>query len=259
MLAIIVAISPVSLFFIKRVTLGTLMARQHYQNMVTLTRSLAKKWPQATMLQQVKEGTHWQALVELTWSSTSDIPQWSIIGKTVPPWLDCTESTPKSWPIAQPGKDGEDEENGKSDHCNFSSTKKAESPSICSPYSSLQIFLVNQKLKYIAVNYNLLRCYCEYDMGFPDTPRNSPLSGWRQQEIEHLAIHRNSVKDKAMTEQRHCRSICILPQNGIVELTISANLHHTDNFLLPINCLVTVIISWSGGWHFLTCDLSLRL
>ncbi len=111
--------------------------------------------------------------------------------------------------------------------------------------------------RYLAVNYDLLKCYCEYDMGFPDKPRNSPLSGWRQQEIEHLAIHLNSVKDKAMTEQRHCRSICILPQNGIVEITISANLQNTDNFLLPINCLVTVIISWSGGWHFLTCDLSL--
>jgi hypothetical protein len=106
-----------------------------------------KKVATSNHVQQVKEGTNWQALVELTWSSTSDIPRWLIIGKTVPPWLDYSESTPKSWPIAQPGKDGEDEKNGKSDHCNFPSTKKAESPSICSPYSSLQIFLVNQKLK----------------------------------------------------------------------------------------------------------------
>ncbi len=94
----------------------------------------------------MREGTHWQALAELTWSSTSDIPpQWSRTGKTMPPWLDCIESAAKSWPIAQPVKDGEDERNGISDHCNFPSTKKA--PSFCSPYSSLQIFLVNQKLK----------------------------------------------------------------------------------------------------------------
>jgi len=50
------------------------------------------------------------------------------------------------------------------------------------------------------------------------------------------------MKDKAMREWRHCRSICILPQNGIVELMISANLLHPDDFLLPINCLVTIII-----------------
>ncbi len=113
--------------------------------------------------------------------------------------------------------------------------------------------------RYLAVNYDLLRFYCEYDMCFPDTPRNSPLSGWRQQEIEQLAIHPNSMKDKAMREWRHCRSICILPQNGIVELMISANLLHADDFLLPVNYFVTIIINWSGEWHFLTGDLSLRL
>ncbi len=80
-------------------------------------------------------------------------------------------------------------------------------------------------------------------MCFPATPRNSPLSGWRQQEIEQRAIHPNSMKDKAMREWRHCRSICILPQNGIIELMISANLPHANNLLLPINRPVTIIIN----------------
>jgi hypothetical protein len=40
---------------------------------------------------------------------------------------------------------------------------------------------------------------------------------------------------------------------------ISANLPHANNLLLPINRPVTIIINWSGEWHFLTGDLSLQL
>ncbi len=233
------------------------MARQHYQNMVTLTRSLAKKWPQATMYNKWEKG---------------------LIDKPLQNWLDQAQVTfhngqelanqcPHDW-IALNLQPNHDQLHNLGRMVRMRGMVYLTIVTFPPPkkHHHFAVLVVPCKYfwwikssRYLAVNYDLLRCYCEYDMCFPDTPRNSPLSGWREQEIEQLAIHPNSMKDKTMREWRHCRSICILPQNGIMELMISANLLHADDFLLPINCLVTIIINWSGEGHFLTGDLSLQL
>lgn len=135
MLAIIVAISPLTFSSSK----GSLLAHWWLDS---TNKEPCKKVATSNHVQQMREGTHWQSLAELTWSSTSDIPQRSWTKKQCPhDWIALNQ---------QPNHDqlhnlGRMERNGISDHCNFPSTKKA--PSFCSPCSSLQIFLVNQKLK----------------------------------------------------------------------------------------------------------------